>query len=159
MSLRWNIGVFLGYVNGSNEHYIGSSDGHVLKTRSIVRIVEGERWSKDAVLKIRGIPGHHQPLSVEEAADKVEQSEDPHANLDDVERRDLEGEAMVDDKANSELSDEVVKTLDRQTRITQRDLKLYGYTGNCHRGAGVWPDFNCCTDADQGIWWAFGGCH
>ena len=133
LTLRWKIGIFLGYVDGSNEQYIGAPDGSVLKTRSIVRVVEGERWSASAIMNIKGIPGKHQPVRSEDVADQVERSDDPHANMEEIDRENIDGDPLVDDKGDNEFSEEAVQTMDRQIRITQRDLKLFGYTHNCPR--------------------------
>ena len=43
MSLRWRVGTFIGNAMSTNEAYVAASNGDVLRTRSIVRVVEPSR--------------------------------------------------------------------------------------------------------------------
>ena len=55
MSLRWRVCTFLGNAMPTNEAYVSASNGDVIRTRSIVRVMEPYRWSSKAVL---GVCGH-----------------------------------------------------------------------------------------------------
>ena len=79
MDHRWKVGIYLGHCSNSNELYIGTKKGNVRKARTAVRIVEGSRWDRDAVLRVAGVPGELTPnpdgaLST----DDIEGSELPH---------------------------------------------------------------------------------
>ena len=41
---------------------MAQSDGNVIRTRSIVRLSEDRRWSKDAIQAIAGTPMHPNPF-------------------------------------------------------------------------------------------------
>ena len=58
---RWRLGTFLGVTSNSNENYIGTSNGTVTKSRSVVRVVSASRWNSGGVLGVVGIPGRHNP--------------------------------------------------------------------------------------------------
>ena len=57
LDLRFRIGVCLGNSQNSNEAFIGIGNGNVIKSRSVVRVVASQRWSKEAISKIVSIPG------------------------------------------------------------------------------------------------------
>ena len=61
LTRRWQIGTYLGLVNSSNEHFIATRQGNVLRSRSVVRVVEASRWNLDAALGVTGTPTAHQP--------------------------------------------------------------------------------------------------
>ena len=52
LNLRWRLGTFLGNAQATNECYVGAQNGDVVKTRSIVRVIEASRWSVDSVKTI-----------------------------------------------------------------------------------------------------------
>ena len=87
LSLRWRQGIFLGTAMSSNEIFIGTSTGAVVKSRSMVRVVEEVRWSADLVLRIVGTPMRPVPGQAVEQDDAwVEAVPNPHEFLDhDVE--------------------------------------------------------------------------
>ena len=45
-----------GFFNTNNDVYIGAKNGDVVKSRSVVSIVPGGRWSKEAIMNVRGTP-------------------------------------------------------------------------------------------------------
>ena len=47
MMLRWRVGLYLGVADHSGEHWIGVWNGDVVRSRSVVRVVEGARWKTD----------------------------------------------------------------------------------------------------------------
>ena len=78
MSLRWRLGMYLGVASHSGEHLIGTWSGDVARTRSIVRVVESAHWSAELGHRIKGTPALPMP-SGNDAYERVEKSEDPHA--------------------------------------------------------------------------------
>ena len=84
MSLRWRVGTFIGNAMSTNEAYVAASNGDVLRTRSIVRVMEPSRWSSKAILSIKGTPFKLRPSSNTETDAHVEEFVDPHANKDDA---------------------------------------------------------------------------
>ena len=49
------IGVWLGKSLSSDEHFIGTDQG-IRRCRTVYRRPEGQRWRKDILLKIKGVP-------------------------------------------------------------------------------------------------------
>ena len=134
MDLRWKLGVYLGHAHASNEIDVGIHNGNVLKVRSVVRVVEGSRWSKTAVLKVLGIPGALKPVDDDNltAAD-IEATENPH----DFEPSSTEHGVEAEDAAQTDRDDDA----HRRIRITRKDLDKYGTTPGCPR----------CADLDYGL--------
>ena len=118
MSLRWRLGMYLGVASHSGEHLIGTWNGDVVRTRSIVRVVESARWSTELGNRLKGTPAHPVP-SGNTAYDKVEKSEEPHA--------------MADFEQVDKQDQDFVEKLKRKIRITKTDLDKYGYSDNCPR--------------------------
>ena len=117
LCLRWRIGTFLGVSGSSNEVYVADASGQVLKTRSIARVVASNRWVAQAVLGVSGTPGNHTTVRAADASSShIEEHEDPHVDADAGDR------ALVD--VEDEERKRRAKLL---VRITQRDLRLYGY--------------------------------
>ena len=58
---RWRLGVYLGTSADSNEHYLGAWNVDVIKSRSVVRVLEKSRWCVDHVQKLRGTPARRNP--------------------------------------------------------------------------------------------------
>ena len=134
MDLRWKLGVYLGHAHASNEIYVGIHNGNVLKVRSVVRVVEGSRWSKTAVLKVLGIPGALKPVDDDNlTADDIEATENPH----DFEPSSTERGVEAEDAAQADREDDA----HRRIRITRKDLDKYGTTPGCPR----------CADLDYGL--------
>ena len=64
MSLRWRVGTFLGNAMSTDEAYVAAaSDGDVLRTRSIVGVVEPSRCSSKAIFRITSTPFKLRPSS------------------------------------------------------------------------------------------------
>ena len=113
----------------TNEALIGLPDGDVTRARSIARLVPNQRWDKDAILAIRGVPANPRPRNPADDS-VIESMHNPHI--------------MLDAEQLSELEDEQVLTSDmpvclhegRQLpslRITKADLERYGFTPGCPR--------------------------
>ena len=83
MDLRFRIGVFLGNSQNSNEAFVGISNGNVIKSRSIVRVIAPSRWDKDTLSKVIGVPGNLTPTAGEEIGPSIEEQLNPHENADD----------------------------------------------------------------------------
>ena len=120
---RWRLGTFLGVTSNSNENDIGTSNGTVTRSRSVVRVVCASRLNIGGVLGVVGIPGRHNPNGKEKIDPSVESYVDPHLHADDAAR------AAADELA--EPKDPKVQAIDEHVRITQRDCKVYGYTPRC----------------------------
>ena len=84
LSRRWQLGTYLGLVNSSNEHVVATRLGNVVKSRSVVRVVEASRWNSDAALAVVGTPTLLNPLDPEDDAGyaAIDESEQPHLELD-----------------------------------------------------------------------------
>ena len=101
----------------SNEACVASSAGEVIRTRSIVRVMEPSRWSSTAVLGAKGSPCHLRPKSQSDSDVHVEGLVDPHADKDDAILKD-DGQPMKFDSSD-------VKTLDRSIRITPKAVEYF----------------------------------
>ena len=132
LTQRYRLGTYLGLAPSSNEHYIAVKNGNVVKTRSVCRVVEQSRWSADAVLGVIGIPSRLCPSGPEDIDAEVEELEDPHADKDAQQRADLEGEGDESMGARRNVI---------HGRITEKDLRKYGYSERCPR----------CTDLQRGF--------
>ena len=115
--------MFIGLSSNSNEAFIGLPNGNVVKSRSVARVMIANRWDKDAVLKIRGIPGSLNPAGAEDINPQIEESDSPHLDGDAEEREDAD-QSMPEAQASSQKP----RGSNTQIRITQRDVRLYGYT-------------------------------
>ena len=82
LNLRVCLGTFLGNSQSSNEAYIATTTGDVVRSRSVVRVVAPSRWSKDAIMEMKGTPHHPKPFGPVELSELVEELQDPHANAD-----------------------------------------------------------------------------
>jgi hypothetical protein len=124
ISSRWRVGTFLGNAMSTNEAYVSASNGDVIRTRSIVRVMEPYRWSSKAVLGVRGTPHCLKPSTIAQPDAHVEEFVDPHANRDAA--------VPVDDDL---VGHEDVPKLDKQIRITMKDLQTFGFSDRCPRCA------------------------
>ena len=124
---RWRLGIFIGVSTNSNESYIGLSNGNVVKSRSVARVVQANRWDPDAILKIKGIPGDMVPSGTEDIDASIEESHTPHLDGDIEAREKAEVDVPMDNKAPRK------EKINPKMKITNRDLRLYGYTAGCER--------------------------
>jgi len=108
MSLRWRVGTFIGNAMFINEPYVAASNGDVLRSRSIVRVMEPSRRSSKAILGIKGTPFNLRPSSNTETDAHVEEFVDPHANKDDAK--------IADSDESRKFDSSDVKKLDRSIR-------------------------------------------
>ena len=82
--------------------------------------MEGSRWSRTAIQRVTGTPAKPNPGG-NQAYQSIEEPVDPHTGLDDK----LDKARMSDPQIQEALS--------KQVRITQADLKMYGYSERCDR--------------------------
>ena len=120
LSRRWRIGTYLGLVSASNEHYVATSAGNVVKARSLCRVVEASRWSSTALLGVIGTPRKLCPSGPEDIGPHLEELDRPHADADESLRDQVDDEGKMPDTVDKEPGLDV--------RITDRDLRLYGHT-------------------------------
>ena len=123
LTQRWRLGTYLGLAPSSNEHYVATKQGNVVKSRSICRVVERSRWSASAALGVIGTPSRMCPIGSEDITDAVEESASPHAGLDSEVREELEGA--------EDAADDVHRNI--HVCITEQDLRLRGYSERCPR--------------------------
>ena len=135
----WKLGTFLGHTATTNEHFIGTRNGNVLKARSCVRVVEPSRWDRSAIERIVGVPGAMNPGESDEVLpDDVEGAENPH----DFATEKVDPSAKRDGPAPEEppAPERPPAQGPRRVRITQRDLDNHETTPGCPR----------CADIDYG---------
>ena len=131
LNSKWNIGIYVGAVHRSNESYVGAFNGNVIDAQALVRVVEGSKCNHEAVGRFTGTPAKRKPSGNTEY-DRVEESEQPHANLDDSR-----------DKGLHQLEDpQVQNAVAKRVRVTQADLKKYGYSEGCPRCAELQAGHN-----------------
>ena len=53
---KWQYGVFLGIMDRSGEFVIANTEGHVIKARTVKRLVASSRWDKELLNNIKGSP-------------------------------------------------------------------------------------------------------
>ena len=135
LDLRFRPGVFLGNSQNSNEAFVGFGHGNVIESRYVVRVVASQRWSKDAIRKIIGIPGRLTPQGVEDISPNIEEVVDPHTNKDvAIGIDDDDGTDLIDDRST--------KRMDRQIRIALKCCQRFGFTDGCPR----------CLDLEAGAY-------
>ena len=123
LSLRFRVGTHLGNAQSSNDVYVAAVNGDVMRTRSIVRVIESSRWSKKAVMGVQGTPDRLRMLSQDQSDAFIEELADPHQNGDSIDEK----------MEESKLDESSVKTIDKQLRITLKDLQEFGFTDGCPR--------------------------
>ena len=113
------MGTDLGIAPNSNEVYVATVDGDVTKTRSVARVVEASKWDPKAIEKIHGVPGKTTSIPIAHADHPhLEEHLEPHIDGDAADRDAVDRE---DGEARNDF------------RITDRDLRLYGYHPGCPR--------------------------
>ena len=58
---KWQLGHFLGIIEGTDEAYIGLETGEVIKARAVKRLPPNERVDPEGLKKIRGVPWKPRP--------------------------------------------------------------------------------------------------
>lgn len=54
LNLRWRFGTIMGNAQSTNECFVAAANEDIVKTRSVVKVIAPQRWSKTAIEKIRG---------------------------------------------------------------------------------------------------------
>ena len=122
LTRRWRLGTYLGLSNSSNEHFIATRDGNVLRSRSIVRVVERSRWSAEAALGVTGTPTLPNPNGLEDPHGRVEESDVPHLDMD-----------AVAESAEPPLPQAPGEKNFAPGKIMDVDIRKYGYSDDCPR--------------------------
>ena len=60
LDISWQDGVFVGYRSLSGEVVVGTADG-VLRTRTVRRRLEEQRWTRDCLDMVGGVPWKPNP--------------------------------------------------------------------------------------------------
>ena len=120
LNLRWRVGTFLGNAQATNECFVAASNGDVVKARAVVRVIEPSRWSKTALEGVRGTPMCFRPQQQSDSDAHLEESSSPHTHDDK-------------DDEDAVIGPEEVSKLDKQLRITLKDLQDFGFTSRCPR--------------------------
>ena len=89
-------------------------------------------------MAVKDIPGKLTIVGPELNADDVESFPNPHANADaDQIAAENSGQVLGGDESSARIGgDEGVKVMNRNIRITKKDLVKYGYTPHCPRCMG-----------------------
>ena len=123
---RWRLGTYLGHTDVSVEGYLGVPRRNVRKSRTILRVVAGSRWSKELVQRVMGTPHDLTPVDDGEMdPDEVDASEQQH---------EAEGEGHAEE-GEHDVPD--AHAVPRRVRITITDLKKHGFTAGCPRCADL----------------------
>ena len=130
LNLRWRVGSFMGNAQSTNECYVAAGNGDVVMTRAIVRVVEGNRWSKEAAEGVKGTPMKLRPKHISDSDAFIEESSAPHVSDD-----------QTGDGDDVALNPADVKKIDKQLRISMKDLQEFGFTEKCGR----------CSDLQAGV--------
>ena len=120
---------FLGTLMTSNEALIALPDGDVTRARSIARLIPSQRWMKEAVEAIRGVPARPRPKCPSDDS-RIETFNNPHLMMDAELKSKLEEEDFMTSDLPLCLHDgRKLPSL----RITKQDLDRYGPTSGCPR--------------------------
>ena len=144
---RWNRGTWLGIIDHTNEHIIGTEDG-VVKCRAIQPRDPENRWDIDAMLKIKGTPWKPNPnrnslripTSINREESEGEEEQDPDKAPEDIGG---DFEVQIDEKEDAERQREEVKRAkareafetrfpsSRKMCVMKEDVFKYGLTPGC----------------------------
>ena len=112
LTCMWEDGIFLGVKGSTGEMIVGDEKG-VWRTRSIRRKPAGERWSRENMGRIGGVPWK---MTKESEGDGEE----------------LKNEVTIMDKDYRERTrEEEHEAVPRKVYISKDDLEIHGYTVGC----------------------------
>ena len=112
LTSMWDDGIFLGVKGSTGEMIVGDEKG-VWRTRTIRRKPEGERWSRENMERIGGVPWR---MTKEAEGDG----------------EDLKNEVTIMDKEYRERAKmEESEPVPRKVYISKDDLEVHGYTVGC----------------------------
>ena len=75
------MGTYLGLASSTNERYVATKLGNVVRSRSVCRVIEKNRWSAAAVLGVAGAPSSHAPTGQEDIDAALEEKQDLHDRI------------------------------------------------------------------------------
>ena len=107
LEARWDPGTYLGTRWGTMEHFVAVQDGTVRQIRTIRRVSEDRRWSREAILGVTGVP----------------------ANLNKTREPEAVAPPEVVHPEPAEPPPKVTKSF----HIRAEDFAQYGYTVGCPR--------------------------
>ena len=122
-------GYLLGMSTNSNEAFVALSNGNVIKSRSLARVVSASRWDARALNNIKGIPGDLTPVGLEDIGPQIEESLSPHLDADADSRQQADDAEPAVDSSKRQM--------EWQLRISAKDLRNYGFTDGCRRCADL----------------------
>jgi len=133
---RWITGLWVGMVERTGEHIIVSETiGKASRVRSIKRVPESVRWSKDQVLNMKATPRFPDP--------NLREQQDIEVPIDAAEhgvaaaaRGSEDRRVEMPQAATSAPRDDDI----RELRITQRMLEKFGFSQSCE----------CCARLQRG---------
>ena len=132
IDLRWRVGIFLGTADRSNEAFIGTRSGNVVKSRSLARVVAENKWDADSVLRITGTPAQMCPNpDGNQDSTWVEAEIAPHEHAHDPSIDQQADDTNQPGSAPAKMLD--VDRGKQRIRITKQDLVKYGYSPGCKR--------------------------
>ena len=109
---RFRYGIFLGRCLGSDQNFVGLSNGDVVRARAIVRLVPESRWDSAFALRLKTTPLTESTRWL----DGIEQTGVPHQH------------SPLDNGGDGAPSGNL-----RRVKITLRDLQSHGFTDGCPR--------------------------
>ena len=109
---RWRYGFFIGRSINSDQNFVATLSGDVVRARAIIRVVPSVRWDADAISQLHVTPTREQT----DFQDLIEQSHQPHLR---------EQDARAEDDAE----------LRRRLKIYDQDVLDHGFTEGCPRCA------------------------
>ena len=110
----WRYGVFLGVSMCSDQYFIGTHGGDVVRARAILRLIPDKRWDAERLMAVRTTPLTESTRYF----DSLESKTDPH-------------EFPAEDR-QPDLGHDPTR---RRVKITLKDLQTYGYSPHCPKCA------------------------
>ena len=137
VDMRWRVGIFLGRAERSNEAFVSTASGSVVKFRAITRVVHASKWDLNTLFKIVGTPA---PMCPNPNGNRdpawIGDEDGPHLHEFDKEINALAEEAIPPkaktDSPNVDSAGQDLRNLPRDT-IMQEDFVKRGFTAGCPR--------------------------
>ena len=128
---RWLRGTWIGIIDHTNEHIIGTSEG-VVKCRAIHPRERALRWDVEAMANVKGLPWKPNPnrrslriptrIIHDDDVDSEGEGEDPDMAPEDVEG---EYEVKIDEKEDEERQREAIRKSKEEEIFERRHTKPY----------------------------------
>ena len=128
---RWLRGTWIGIIDHTNEHIIGTSEG-VVKCRAIHPREKDMKWDVEAMASVKGLPWKPNPnrrslrIPTRIIQDDEEASEGEDGDPD-MAPEDVEGdfEVKIDEKEDEEKQREAIKRAKEEEKFDKRNAKPY----------------------------------